>query len=145
MTATRLRMPGRSAASAQRAAICQSPVTQDSPLGCAEPFDLQSEVDRLVGESQAESDRLLSQLVRDEHELDALLAEAHAEDARLRREVGLEGPELARARLDAEADLLGAMGGDLDGLPDAPFDLEIAALKEGEPKGRSVPVMGDTQ
>jgi hypothetical protein len=139
MTASRLRMPGRSAASAQRAAICQSPVTQDSPLACAEPFDLQSEVDRLLAESQAESDRLLARLVRDEHELDALLAEAHAEDARLRHEVGLEGPELARARRDAEAGLLGAVGGELDGIPNAPFDLELAALREGEPRVRKCP------
>jgi hypothetical protein len=138
----RLRMPGRSSGSAQRAVIRQSPVTQDSPLACTEPFDLQSEVDRLLAESQAVSDRLLARLVRDEHELDALLAEAHAEDARLRHEVGLEGPELHRARRDAEAGLLGAMGGDLDGIPNAPFDLELAALREGEPVAGNVRIGG---
>jgi hypothetical protein len=139
MTASRLRMPDRPAASAQRAVICQSPVTQDSPLACAEPFDLQSEVDRLADESQAELDRLLVELVHGDDEIEAFLREAEVEHDRLQRAICLEAPELHRARRDAEAALLGAMGGDLDGIPNAPFDLELAALREGEPRGRKCP------
>jgi hypothetical protein len=92
------------------------------------PFEPE-ELDRLVVEADAD--------------LDALLAEADAYQRGLERELAFEEQRVERARRDAAADLLGAVGGTPDGIPNAPFDVEIAALKEGEPEFRRVPVFGD--
>jgi hypothetical protein len=123
MTASRLRRPG---AGTNGPGGCLSGHTGAlSPDG--EPFDVASEVDRLLAESQAE--------------LDALLAEADAYERGLQRELAFEEQRLDRARHDAAADLLGGLDDTLDGIPNAPFDLELAALREGEPDFRRVPVL----